>query len=159
MQQHLSIAYNQYNNLSELPEAWQLLMQQAQAQLHNAQAGYSQFKVAASVLLNNGAVVHGINIENASYPVGICAERSALSSVLSNHAGTTIMAIAITYINGAGSSNQAVSPCGMCRQFMLEVERINKSDIPIICAGLTGAVIVFDNCRSLLPFSFDGNLL
>jgi cytidine deaminase len=92
------------------------LQQQASAIAHNAYAPYSNFRVGAAILLNNGAVVTGCNIENASYRLTTCAEQSAIAAAIAQHGpAIRIHAIAIANLNNAASQ-----PCGACRQTIHE---------------------------------------
>jgi cytidine deaminase len=95
----------------------QELYEQAKAASEAAYAPYSNFLVGAAVLLRDGRVVTGVNVENASYPLGICAERSAISCAVAQGVRPgDIEAVAVT-----------ASPCGGCRQWLLEfkVERVS----------------------------------
>lgn len=122
----------------------------------NAYAPYSNFKVGAAILLSNGKMVQGINIENASYPVGVCAERSALASAISQFPDTGIIAMAISYVSSSGKSDQPAFPCGMCRQFISECEDRNKKNIRLILSGSEGKIVVIHSAKDLLPFAFGG---
>jgi cytidine deaminase len=153
------IKYQQLNSSAELENNLQALLQQAKDALQNAYAPYSKFQVGAAVLMADGAVHAGFNIENAAYSVCICAERTALSAAITKQPNDKIIAIAISYQNQQGSSTEPISPCGVCRQFLYECELRNTQPIQVICAGITGEVIVFDNCGCLLPFGFDGRKL
>ncbi|HMT34574.1 MAG: cytidine deaminase [Bacteroidetes bacterium] len=130
------------------------LLSEAKRITENAYAPYSNFKVGCAVQLQNGEIILGVNIENASYPVGICAERSALSSALSQFPDETISAIAISYFSPQGENTQPAFPCGMCRQFISECEHKNKQNIKLIMAAQLGKVYIIDTVQHLLPFSF-----
>ena len=108
------------------------------------------------MLLENGEVILGVNIENASYPVGICAERSALSSAISQFPDEKIIAIAISVLAPKGNNDKPAFPCGMCRQFISECEDRNEEAISLILGGQTGEVLVVHSAKNLLPFSFSG---
>ncbi|MFM2385919.1 MAG: hypothetical protein RL660_676 [Bacteroidota bacterium] len=135
------------------------LLQRAQVAMQDAYEPYSSFKVGAAVRMDNGEIFAGFNIENASYPATICAERTTLGAAITSQPKGKIQAIAISYVSGSGQSNIPLSPCGVCRQFMYECELRNASAIPVICAGLNGEVLVFDSCSHLLPFGFDASCL
>jgi cytidine deaminase len=147
-------------NYDELPgdqalsTQYHQLLSAARQVTENAYAPYSNFRVGCAVLLKNGETVVGVNIENASYPVGICAERSALSSALSQFPDETIIAIAISYVSPEGENNKAAFPCGMCRQFISECEHKNKQAIPLILGAQQGKVFIIHTVQHLLPFSF-----
>lgn len=151
--------YEVYDSILELPEADRTLLEQARNITGNAYAPYSRFQVGAAARLVNGSLVTGTNQENASYPVGICAERVLLStaSVLHNNIGVASMAIA--YHNLNGKSDTPVSPCGMCRQYLREYEDRTSSPIRLILSGMEGPVYVISEARQLLPLSFGGENL
>src|SRR5256885_950322 len=83
---------------------------------------YSEFKVGAAVLLENGEIVSGSNQENASLPAGICAERVTLSAASSLHPNVAIVALAISAKASDSTLMEPVAPCGICRQTILEYE-------------------------------------
>ena len=103
-------------------------------------------------------MIPGVNIENASYPVGICAERSALSSAISSFPHEKIIGIAISYIS-LRENDKPIFPCGMCRQFMLECENRNGFPIKIILSAQEEEVIIINQARDLLPFDFNGSAI
>lgn len=133
------------------------LLKQARACTTNAYAPYSHFHVGAAVLMKNNKIVEGVNIENASYPVGICAERSALASAISQFPKEEIISIAISYHSELTSNEVPAFPCGMCRQFISECEDRNQKPIELILSGQTGKVYIINSIKDLLPFSFSGN--
>ncbi|HMN32448.1 MAG: cytidine deaminase [Chitinophagaceae bacterium] len=147
--------YKVFSSKDELNSIHKMLLEKAFQVTQNAYAPYSQFKVGCSVLLENNQVLEGVNIENAAYPVGICAERSALSAAISMYPQVKILAIAISYVSPSGRSNQPVFPCGMCRQFIAEIEQHNNHPIPLILAGEEGKVILIEKAQHLLPFNFE----
>jgi cytidine deaminase len=148
--------YEQFSSSDDLQIVWQQLIHDARAVTKKAIAPYSKFNVGCAVLLSNGKIVTGFNIENASYPVTICAERTTLSAVLTQYPLEAIEAIAISYNTFAGNTAKPLSPCGLCRQFMSEVEDIQKKKIPLILSGMQGEVMVVHSVKDLLPFTFGG---
>jgi cytidine deaminase len=139
----------------ELPEEYEKLLKSAHVATARAYAPYSKFKVGAAVLLENGSVVLGANQENASYPVGTCAERVALSSASSQHPRIVMRAIAIS-VKALNTIDVPVSPCGMCRQTLLEYEVMQDKDIELILQGETGDVYWIPSAKTLLPLYFSG---
>lgn len=115
---------------------------------------YSHFAVGAALQLENGEIITGSNQENASYPVGCCAERTVLHWTAANHPGTRIDAIAIAAKSGGHFTSLPISPCGMCRQALLETERRQGSPIEVILFGTKGIHIV-KQIEDLLPLSFN----
>ena len=149
-------SYQEFESSNDLEPSFAQLLNTAKSAALNAYAPYSKFNVGAAVLLANNQIVIGVNIENASYPVGICAERSALASAISSYPDQEIKAIAITYIATEGANNDPAFPCGMCRQFISECEDRNKKNIILILSGQHGKVIKINSSKDLLPFSFSG---
>lgn len=148
--------YQEFDQDNQLSPEFATLLQHAREATRNAYAPYSHFNVGAAVLLSNGEIVHGVNIENASYPVGVCAERSALASAISLHPELHIKAIAISYQSESGDNSTPAFPCGMCRQFISECEDRNKEAIPLILAAQHGKIIQLNSVKDILPFSFGG---
>lgn len=135
-----------------------LLLNKAKEVRKNAYAKYSNFKVGAAILLDDGTIVVGSNQENAAYPSGLCAERVAIFSAAANYPFSKIIKIAV--VAGKDEENtEPVAPCGACRQVLLEYEVKQKQPIVFLFSGVKGKVIKLSTCRDLLPFSFDGSLL
>jgi cytidine deaminase len=152
--QKFSFEFEEYNSIDELQPADAILLQQARKVTQQAYAPYSNFHVGAVAQLNNGETVIGTNQENASYPVGICAERVLLSTLSSLHPNMPIQTLAISYHNHNGDSNTPVSPCGICRQSLLEYESRSKQHIRLILSGMEGKVWIIEKASMLLPLSF-----
>lgn len=152
-----SFAYEVYNSADELNADDKGLLQQAKEITGSAYAPYSRFHVAAAARLLNGQVVKGTNQENASYPVGTCAERALLGSVGAMFPNEPIETMAITYDNLNGSSDTPASPCGMCRQALREYETRTHHPIRLILAGKEGKVFIIPQANMLLPLGFTGD--
>lgn len=127
--------------------------------VETAFAPYSKFKVGAAARLSTGAIIHGSNQESASYPVGICAERTLLNCIGSQFPDATIQAMAISYLPNEVESDHPLSPCGMCRQSLLDYEIRYNSPIKLILAGKTGKVMLIPSASNILPFGFTGSIL
>ena len=151
--------YEVYDQIDELEPQDRELLNEARAVTAKAYAPYSRFLVGAVSKLKNGATVSGTNQENASYPVGICAERALLSSASMLHTDVPINSMAIAYHNLDGSSDTPVSPCGMCRQALREYEDRTDQKIRLILSGMEGKVFVIPVSSQLLPLSFGGENL
>lgn len=151
--------YQVFNSLEELNASDRTLIESARAITQKAYAPYSEFLVGAVALLENGATVAGTNQENASYPVGICAERVLLASAAMLHTDVPIKTMAITYHHLNGESNKPVSPCGMCRQSIHEYEERTHQPIRLILSGMTGEIMIIEKASSLLPMSFGSHEL
>ncbi len=154
--EEVKFEYDVFENSEELTESDAALMDAARKVTTKAYAPYSKFLVGAVAKLVNGETVSGTNQENASYPVGICAERVLLSAASMLYTDVAIDTIAITYHNLNGESSKPVSPCGMCRQALKEYEERTGQPIRLILAGMTGKVFIIERSTQLLPFSFGG---
>jgi cytidine deaminase len=155
----IQFEYEIYNSLDELLSEDKDLLEQAREITSIAYAPYSKFLVGAAAKLENGAVVKGTNQENASYPVGICAERTLLGTAAMTHTNVPIVTMAIAYNNLSAKSDVPVSPCGMCRQSLSEYENRTGKPIRLILSGMEGKIFIIENTGNLLPFSFSGDHL
>lgn len=151
--------YEVYDDLSQLAEKDAWLLNEARTVTAQAYAPYSGFHVGAVAILENGEVVAGTNQENASYPVGICAERVLLGSVGTLYPNIPVATMAISYKSADVKSDHPISPCGMCRQALLEYETRTKKPIRLILSGQEGQIYVISSSRFLLPFAFTSNEL
>ncbi len=149
----------EYASSDDLPHEDADLLLRAREITQHAYAPYSNFKVGAVALLTNGAIVSGTNQENASYPVGICAERVLLSSASSQYPGIAINTIAVSYSSPSVKQYVPTSPCGICRQTLLEYQQRFKQNIKLILSGQNGKVHIIENAADLLPFAFQSSNL
>ncbi|PZP42130.1 MAG: cytidine deaminase [Pseudopedobacter saltans] len=156
MQKELLLQYQEYNNKEELNDPKKALLDQAIFATKLAYAPYSKFRVGAAVLMEDGRMISGANIENASFPAGICAERAALSSVSSLAPNVKILSIAVSYINDNGQNESIISPCGICRQVISEYQQRQGSPISILLSNSlpSSKVIEIPSIEALLPFMF-----
>lgn len=115
---------------------------------------YSRFRVGAALLLDDGTVVTGSNQENAAYPSGLCAERTALFTAGHNYPGKAVMALAIAARNDAGYTAQPITPCGACRQVLAETESRGGHPIRFILYGTAGTMVIDGGTNAILPFCF-----
>ena len=118
-------SYDVYNSMEELSEEDAWLLNEAQEVSQNAYAPYSNFQVGAVAKLANGEIVAGSNQENASYPVGLCAERVLLASISSLYPKVAVESIAISYRSSMVESDHPITPCGICRQSLQELSLIH----------------------------------
>jgi cytidine deaminase len=145
-----------FNIPQELPYHLQNLLDAAHFAATKAYAPYSQFKVGAAVLLQNGTVVWGNNQENAAYPSGLCAERVALFALGANYGGQVIQSIAIVAQTDKFVLAQPVVPCGACLQVMSEYERKQQQSIEILLGGaIDNHTWLLHGTKQLLPLQFD----
>ena len=149
--------YEVYDSFNELSAADKQLVAAARNATVNAYAPYSHFNVAAVALLASGEMVEGTNQENASFPVGICAERVLLAAVTSQFPGKIIDTLAISYNNINGTSIKPISPCGMCRQALIEFEARQHKPIRVILTGMQGKIYVINKVTDLLPLHFSSS--
>jgi cytidine deaminase len=142
---------------AELPAEILTLVDAADSATQKAYAPYSNLKVGAAVLMADGNIATGANQENASYPVGICAERAVLSTIQINE-HSMIKAIAVTY-HSDDLNEKPIAPCGMCRQSILEAQHRQQSPIAVYMCSPGGQVIMIEDSEYLLPFSFGSDQL
>jgi len=148
-----------YDNEQELDPVRAQLLARAKQAAANAYAPYSKFKVGSAVLLANGEVVIGSNQENAAYPLTMCGERVAIFAASALYPKEKIAKVAITIISEKGNINRPVTPCGACRQALLENETRTQADIELILQGDSGEVYVIKTVKDILPFIFDASFL
>ncbi len=148
----LEINY-QLCQLEELNEQERHLIERAKEATNNSYAKYSHFYVGAAVLLADGKVVIGANQENAAFPSGLCAERTAIFSAQANYPEQAVKTLAIAARNERGFQPSPISPCGACRQVILEMEDRYQLPVRILLYGTEGTA-VFGSIKDLLPLSF-----
>ena len=138
----------------ELSQAEQHLIEQAIEATNRSYAPYSKFSVGACLLLNNGVEVIGCNQENAAYPVGLCAERSAIFAAGAQYPDVPVRMIAIAARTPEGElQDEPVSPCGSCRQVLIETETRFGQEVRILLYG-RNRIYVIDGIKQLMPLSF-----
>lgn len=150
---HYTFDYERFSSIDELSSARRRSIAAAQEALQSSYAPYSDFRVGAAVELQDGVLLRGANQENAAYPSGLCAERVALFSAMSQHPRRPIVRMAIAAKNSKGWLARPITPCGSCRQVMLEYAQLQREPIEVIMFG-TEEIIVVTDARQLLPFAF-----
>ncbi len=148
-----------YDNIEELSKDVISLMEKAMEARHNAYAPYSKFNVGAALLLDNGEVVTGSNQENASYPSGLCAERTAIYYAGAKYPKAKIVQMAIIAGSTIKQTMSPIPPCGACRQAIAEYEVKQDAPIEIYFMGETGKVVKSNSLANLLPLVFDKSFL
>jgi len=131
-----------------------LLVEKAVSGMDNAYAPYSNFKVGASVKLENGEIVVGNNQENIAYPSGLCAERVALFYVGANYPNVSVETICIVAKGDLIPIDSILAPCGSCRQVMIESEQRQSKPIRVILVNQNKTVVVIETVKHFLPFIF-----
>ncbi|MGM9711229.1 MAG: cytidine deaminase [Prevotella sp.] len=137
----------------ELSEEDRLLVQRAIEATASSYSPYSHFAVGAALRLTDGTIVIGSNQENAAFPSGLCAERTAIFAAGATHPDQAVTTLAIAARNEAGLTAEPASPCGACRQVILEVEQRYKCPVRILLYGTNGVYII-NSVRELLPLCF-----
>lgn len=153
------LVYEEYNAIGELSEADAALLRAARDVTEDAYAPYSRFRVGAAARLEDGQVVMGTNQENASFPAGICAERTLLSVAASLFPGVAIDTLAVSYRNENGPSDRPISPCGICRQSLQEFGQRTGKAVRLILGGQEGKIWVIADSDLLLPLAFTSDEL
>jgi cytidine deaminase len=150
----VSFSYSEYENFDELNKSDLELIIAARESAEKAYAPYSKFRVGAAVRLESGLIIRGANVENAAFPSGICAERSALSNSISNYPDDKPVALAVAALKDTGITLDPPSPCGSCRQVIAEEESRIGNKIKIILSGKNKTRII-GSVSDLLPLQFN----
>ena len=160
MKKNINIEYEYFESSKELNDIEKKLFDLAKSSRLKAYAPYSKFLVGCAILLENGEIISGNNQENAAYPSGLCAERTAIFYASSEFPDVKIKKL---FVIGASSENlQKVvptPPCGACRQAIMEYESKQKENIEIFFANMQDEVCKINSVSSLLPFTFDASFL
>ena len=146
--------YQEFESAELLNASDRELLATAKTAAGASYAPYSRYHVGAALRLINGFVFKGSNQENASFPAGLCAERTALFAAMAANPDIAIEAIAITARSEDFRVDSPVTPCGICRQALLEFELKSGLNIRVIMAGDTGPVFIVNSISDLLPLSF-----
>lgn len=149
----LNISFKEYA-FDELSAEDRQLTDAAIAAMQNAYSPYSHFKVGAAVRLSDGSIVIGSNQENAAYPSGLCAERTAMFAASAQHPELDIRSLAVAGGLDGQLEEVPASPCGACRQVMAQYQRKAGAPLSVLVVGAE-CVWKFDRVDDLLPFIFD----
>ena len=149
----LIISYKEYA-FDELSGEDRQLVKAAVGAMRNAYSPYSNFKVGAAVRLSDGSIVIGSNQENAAYPSGLCAERTAMFAASAQHPELDIRSLAVAGGLNGQLEDVPASPCGACRQVMAQYQRKAGAPLSVLVVGAE-KVWKFDRVDDLLPFIFD----
>ena len=150
----LKIAYQEYNSLDELEPADRRLADAAIEATSQSYAPYSNFNVGAAVMYGDGEIVKGSNQENAAYPSGICAERTAMFYASATYPESAMTDIAITASQGGVLCDNPATPCGACRQVMAQYQTKGGKPMSILLVG-GKKIWKFEKVDDLLPLIFD----
>ena len=149
---HLTAQMRSYQ-WDELSAEQQALIQVAKEQTNHSYCPYSHFHVGAAALLGNGEIIRGCNQENAAYPSGLCAERSALFAAGAQYPDQPVLRLAIACFTGGHFTKEPGSPCGACRQVMTETEHRYGGKMEVLLYG-ENETFVFSSAADLLPLVF-----
>ena len=141
-------------SFEELDKSKQELIIKAKEQVFKAYAPYSEFQVGAAIELENGEIFAGSNQENSAYPSGLCAERVTMFFANAQFPEVAVKTLAIAAYTNGSFLDEPVTPCGSCRQVLLETEIRFGKDITILLYG-TKHVFKIDNVKQLLPICFE----
>jgi len=150
----LEIAYEQYGSVEELSAADRELAEAAVRAIGGSYAPYSKFNVGAAVRMSDGTIVTGANQENAAYPSGLCAERTAMFYANAHYPDKAMTAIAIAASQSGILCEEPATPCGQCRQVMAEYQTKGGQPMSIILVG-SKRIYKFARVECVLPFIFD----
>jgi len=154
VQKEYSFKFQLYPNWESLQTIDISVVNKAFEAMEKAYAPYSKFKVGAALLLEDGQIIQGNNQENIAYPSGLCAERVALFHAGAQFPGITVDLICIVAKGDLMPISQLLSPCGACRQVMLESENRQNKPIRIILVNQDNRTMCIDSVQNLLPFGF-----
>lgn len=155
-----NFAYTCYETQQDIPSDELALLQAASAARQDAYAAYSHFLVGAALLMEDGEILTGNNQENAAFPSSLCAERVAIYHAGATRPGKKILKIAICGGPRDSHNERPVSPCGACRQAILEYAQKQGCPIVVIFAGVEPApAIRVNDIADLLPFNFGADFL
>ena len=150
----ITIDYEEFSSVSEMEPKDQELVKVAIEAQKGSYSPYSHFQVGAALLLDNGIIVKGANQENAAYPSGLCAERSAMFWAGANYPDVPMNTLAIAGADHGVLCESPASPCGACRQVMAEYQKKHGKPMKIILVG-SKRIRKFKCVDDLLPFIFD----
>ncbi len=135
-------------------DTWQILVERAQQAIQLSYAPYSNYHVGCACLLEDGTILQGANVENASFPLSMCAERIALYTALMQHPAKVIRRLCIL-----SKPSSLLTPCGACRQVLFEIEWRQQTAISILCYKDTKHYHIYPSAHSLLPDAFSPSIL
>ena len=147
------IDYKEFDSIDELIPKDRELLENAIDAIRGSYAPYSNFNVGAAVRLRNGLIIKGANQENAAYPSGLCAERTAMFSAAARYPNEPFEAIAVVASQNGKLQPAPSYPCGACRQVMAQYETRWQRNLKIII-GSAGKIQIFDSVSGLMPFIF-----
>lgn len=154
MEKKLTLTYTQVDHWNKLGANDCQLVESAFLAMENAYAPYSNFRVGAALLMEDGIVIKGSNQENIAYPSGLCAERVALFHAGANYPDKKVDTLCIVAKGDLVDVETILSPCGGCRQVMVETEKRQDQPYRVILVSQNNTTIIFSSAASLLPLAF-----
>ena len=159
IKKNIVIQLTEVEDIDQLNDEEKGLVKASREMTDQAYAPYSEFYVGAAVLLDNGEIIRGSNQENGAYPSGLCAERVAVFAASAMFPGVPMKTIAISARTNRLDMDAPVSPCGACRQVMLEYETLQQRPVRLLLSKENGKITIIDKVEDLLPLSFTGDKL
>ena len=153
-EKHIDIKFEEYTSLDELEEKDCELALAAIEAMRGSYAPYSHFNVGAAVRLGDGSIVKGANQENAAFPSGLCAERTALFAAGANYPAKDMISIALAGGVMGRLAKSPATPCGGCRQVMAQYQQKSGRPMSVIMIG-EGQILKFHKVDDILPLIFD----
>jgi cytidine deaminase len=150
----IQINYKKFTSFEELPLAYQKLWKIALEARKSSYSPYSNFTVGCAIELDNGLYITGTNQENAAFPAGLCAERTAMYRAGIEAKENKFVRMAITASKGGEDLLQSAPPCGGCRQVMVEFQKRHQKKFELIFTDASGNFILMESADDLFPFSF-----
>ena len=150
----VKISYTEYASVEEMEKDDQELVAKAIEAMKGSYAPYSHFNVGAAVRLSDGTIVKGANQENAAYPSGLCAERTAIFAAGANYPDLDIVSLAVTGGTDNVICDTPAAPCGACRQVMAQCQTRSGKAMSVILIG-GESIWKFNRVDDILPFIFD----
>ena len=150
----IKIAYLEYESADQLDPQDRKLAQAAIEAVGNSYAPYSNFNVGAAVMLEDGEIIKGSNQENAAYPSGLCAERTALFYAGATHPDKAVVKLAIAAGQNGKLCDTPATPCGACRQVMAQYQFKGGRPMEVLLIGARN-IWKFSKVDDLLPLIFD----
>ena len=148
-----------YDSQKDLTNDVIQLMKAAEKAQKKAYAPYSKFMVGAALRLENGEIITGSNQENAAYPSGLCAERTAIFYASSQYPNQKILQMAVSAGSITKLTTRPIPPCGACRQALAEYEQKQNTPIELYFKGNEGDIAYSKSVENILPWIFDKNQL
>ena len=153
-EKEIRASFLEYSSLDELNAEDRELAAEAIAAMNNAYAPYSHFHVGAAVRMSNGQIVRGSNQENAAFPSGLCAERTAMFAAGAKFPDKDMRALALAGGVHGRLTERPATPCGACRQVMAQYQAKAGKPMSVLMVGAK-AIWKFEKVDDILPFIFD----